>query len=77
MLPHPLAIRKRCALACVPPPDRAPARPRPRPVGELLLEVAAGRDLLDALEEYAELDPRTVARVGARDCPPLPLVRVA
>jgi hypothetical protein len=49
----------------------------PRPVGELLIEVAAGRDLLDALEEYSRLEPRTVAVIGARDWPPLPLARVA
>ena len=41
----------------------------PRPVGELLLEVAAGRDLLEALEEYVALDPAAVARLGARDWP--------
>jgi hypothetical protein len=49
----------------------------PRPIGELLLEVAAGRDLIQALEEYAQLDPGTVARLGARDWPPLPLELVA
>jgi hypothetical protein len=42
----------------------------PRPVGELLLEVAAGRDLIDALERYAVLDPASVARLGGRDWPP-------
>jgi hypothetical protein len=49
----------------------------PRPVGELLIEVAAGRDLLDALEEHSWLDPELVARLDARCWPPLPLARVA
>jgi hypothetical protein len=49
----------------------------PRPIGELLLEVAAGRDLITALEEDAALDPRTMAIVGARDWPPVPIARVA
>jgi hypothetical protein len=43
----------------------------PRPIGELLLEVAAGRDLITALEEDAALDPRTVAiveRATGRRC---------
>jgi hypothetical protein len=48
-----------------------------RPFGELLLEVAASRDLSTALEEDAALDPRTVAIVGARDWPPVPIARVA
>jgi hypothetical protein len=42
----------------------------PRPVGELLLEVAAGRDLIEAPEDYARHDPEFVAYVGARDRPP-------
>jgi hypothetical protein len=36
-----------------------------RPVGEMLLEVANGRDLIDALEAYARIDARTVIIVGA------------
>jgi hypothetical protein len=43
----------------------------PRPVGELLLEVANGRDLIEALEEYARLDPALVRRLDARDWPPV------
>jgi hypothetical protein len=42
----------------------------PRPVGELLLKVVDGRDLIEALEEYAKLDPAAVARLGGRDWPP-------
>jgi hypothetical protein len=49
----------------------------PRPVGELLLEVSAGRDLIETLETYCALDPRTVAIVGARDWPPVPMRAVA
>jgi hypothetical protein len=41
-----------------------------RPVGEALLAVAAGRDPLEVLEEYAQLDPEFVRYVGARDWPP-------
>jgi hypothetical protein len=41
----------------------------PRPVGELLLEVANGRDLIAALEDYAQLNAVAVARLGARDWP--------
>jgi hypothetical protein len=40
-----------------------------RLVGELLLEVAAGRDLIEACEEYAQLDPAAVARLETRDWP--------
>jgi hypothetical protein len=42
----------------------------PRPVGELLFEVAAGRDLLEALEEYSRSDPAAVELLEARDWPP-------
>jgi hypothetical protein len=41
-----------------------------RPVGELLLEVAAGCDLIEACEEYAQLNPAAVERLEARDWPP-------
>jgi hypothetical protein len=41
----------------------------PRPIGELLLEVASGRDLVEAAEEYDALDAIAVARLGARDWP--------
>jgi hypothetical protein len=49
----------------------------PRPVSVLLLEVASGRDLIEALEEYAKFDAAAVARLGGRDWPPLPIRRVA
>jgi hypothetical protein len=49
----------------------------PRPVGELLLEVANGRDLIEALEEYARLDPAVVEALGVRDWPTPPIARVA
>jgi hypothetical protein len=49
----------------------------PRPVGELLLEVAGGRDLIEALEDYAQLGPVAVARLGGRDWLPMPIARVA
>jgi hypothetical protein len=39
-------------------------------LGELLLEIADGRDLIEALEDYAQLDPATVAGLGACDWPP-------
>jgi hypothetical protein len=39
----------------------------PRPLGEWLLEVAEGRDLLELLEEYSRFDPFSVARLGGRD----------
>jgi hypothetical protein len=41
----------------------------PRPLGDLLLEVAEGRDLLEVLEEYSRLDPFRVTRLGGRDWP--------
>jgi hypothetical protein len=43
-----------------------------RPVFELLRELAAGRDLMDALEEDSELTPELVRAVGADEMPPLP-----
>jgi hypothetical protein len=49
----------------------------PRPVGELLLDVADGRDLIKALEAYAQHDPKLVGYVGARDWSSVPLGRVA
>jgi hypothetical protein len=48
-----------------------------RPCGELLLEVATVRDLIDALEEYAGLDQELVARLDARCWPLVPIARVA
>jgi hypothetical protein len=47
-----------------------------RPVGEALLEVAAGRDLIETLEAYARLSPQLVAIVGGRHWPPLPTARI-
>jgi hypothetical protein len=49
----------------------------PRPVGELLIEVAAGRDLIQALEAYAALDAAAVLRLEARAWPPDPIHEVA
>jgi hypothetical protein len=49
----------------------------PRPVGEALLEVASGRDLVAVLEDYAKLDPAAVARLEARDGPASPVWRAA
>jgi hypothetical protein len=49
----------------------------PRPVGEALLLVARGRDLFEVLEEYSQLDPALIAKLEARDWPPLPIARVA
>ena len=49
----------------------------PRPVAEVLLLVASGRDLLATLEEYAALDPQLVACLGGRHWPPPPLRAVA
>jgi hypothetical protein len=42
----------------------------PRPLGELLIEVAAGGDLLDTLERYARRSRKFVRHVGPRDWPP-------
>jgi hypothetical protein len=42
----------------------------PRPLGELLIEVAAGGDLLDTLGRYTRHSPKFVRHVGARDWPP-------
>jgi hypothetical protein len=42
----------------------------PRPLGELLIEVAAGDDLLDTLERNTRHSPKFVRYVGARDWPP-------
>lgn len=50
----------------------------PRPVGEILLQVAADEEALVAsLERLAELDPRLVAALDARDWPRAPLISVA
>jgi hypothetical protein len=53
----------------------------PRPVGELLIEIAHKHgiedDTLDLLEKFAGLDPATVAALEARDWPPLPLRRAS
>jgi hypothetical protein len=49
----------------------------PRPVCELLIEVSAGRDLLDRLEVYADLDLALVARLDGRNWPAAPLRGVA
>jgi hypothetical protein len=42
----------------------------PRPIGEAIIAVADGRDVLSVLEDYAQLDPATVALLGGRDWPP-------
>jgi hypothetical protein len=42
----------------------------PRPLFEFLVEVAAGADLVDRLERYADLDPDVVHRLGADRMPP-------
>jgi hypothetical protein len=42
----------------------------PRPIGEAIIAVADGRDILSVLEEYAQLDPAAVALLDARDWPP-------
>jgi hypothetical protein len=47
----------------------------PRPIGEALITLSGNREreLLAVLEEFARLDPATVAAVGARNWPPLPV----
>ena len=49
----------------------------PRPVAELLIEIATttgqSRFIADRLEEYARLDPEIVRFVGADRFPPIPL----
>jgi hypothetical protein len=62
---HPDATSIRWASAVT----SAPVAATPRPIGELLLEVAAGRDLLEALEEYSRLDAAAVERLEAREWP--------
>jgi hypothetical protein len=42
----------------------------PRPVAELLLEVAAGADLWKRLERFCLLDPNVVRALGADRMPP-------
>jgi hypothetical protein len=53
----------------------------PRLTGELLLEIAAAHgleaEIMIALEFYGEFGPITVARLGGRTSPPLPLSEVA
>jgi hypothetical protein len=50
----------------------------PRPVGELLLQIAADEEALVAsLECLTEFDPRLVAALDARDWPHPPLMLVA
>ena len=43
----------------------------PRPIFELLKEIANGGDLWRRLERYAELDPEIVRAIGADEMPPL------
>jgi hypothetical protein len=53
----------------------------PRPTGELILEIATAHgleaDVLDRLERFARIDPALMARLDARDWPPLPQSEVA
>jgi hypothetical protein len=42
----------------------------PRPVFELLAEVAQGAPLIERLERYAQLDPEIVHAVGGDVLPP-------
>ncbi len=42
----------------------------PRPLYELLKELAAGADPLETVETYAALDPDVVHALGADDFPP-------
>jgi hypothetical protein len=49
----------------------------PRPVAEAIIEVAAGRDVIEVLEQFARFEPEFVEYVGACDWPPLPIARVA
>jgi hypothetical protein len=48
----------------------------PRPMFELLREIAAGKDLLDRLPIYAAMDGYTVRLLGADKMPPLPLTLI-
>lgn len=48
----------------------------PRPCGEAMITVAQGRDLIEPLEQYANLDPAWIAALDGRHWPPVPLTIV-
>ena len=49
----------------------------PRPVLEALVEVEAGADLDRVLADFAQLEPKTVSRLGGNRFPPMPLREVS
>ena len=48
----------------------------PRPVLEALVEVEAGADLDRVLTDFAQLEPKTVSRLGGDRFPALPIYEV-